>query len=110
MKEFKNMFFGIFFVIFAQGCATVGTINEAVVEGIADTTDTVFTGVSKVTGAVINETGNVLQTGAELGVGIVQGAGDIVAGSVEVVADSVNESTDAVQDGEAKDEEAPKKD
>ena len=109
MKEFKNMFFGIFFVIFAQGCATVGTINEAVVEGVADTTETVFTGLSKVTGAVVNEAGNALQTGAELGVGIVQGAGDIVAGSVEVVADSVNESTDAVQDKKEEAKEEPKK-
>ena len=106
MNNFKNAFLGIFFVIFAQGCATVGTINEAVVEGVADTTDTVFTGLSKVTGAVVNEVGGVIQTGAELGVGVVQGAGDIVAGSVEVVADSVNESTDAVQeDKEVKEEQ-----
>ena len=53
MKEFKNVFFGIFFVIFAQGCATVGTISDAVIEGVADTTDTVFTGAAKVTGAVV---------------------------------------------------------
>jgi len=109
MKGFKNMFFGIFFVIFAQGCATVGTINEAVVDGVSDTADTVFTGVAKVTGAVVNEAGNVLQTGAELGVGIVQGAGEIVAGSVEVVAEAVDESTDAVQDKKEEPKEEPKK-
>ena len=33
MKEFKNMFFGIFFVMFAQGCATVGAISDGVQQG-----------------------------------------------------------------------------
>ena len=108
MNNFKNAFLGIFFVIFAQGCASIGTINEAIVDGVSDTADTVFNGVSKVTGALVNEGGNILQTGAELGVGIVQGAGDIVAGSVEVVASAVDESTDSVQDDKESKEE-PKK-
>ena len=34
MNTFKNMFFGLFFVIFAQGCSTLSTINTAVVDGV----------------------------------------------------------------------------
>ena len=109
MNNIKNMFFGLFFVMFAQGCSTLGTINNAVVDGVSSTVDTAVNGVATVGGAIINETGNLVETGAELAVGIGQGVGDIAAGSLEVIAETVEENTDAVQgDKEEKAEEEKK--
>ena len=109
MNKFKNAFLGIFFVVFATGCSTLSTINTAVVDGVSSTVDTAFNGVATVGGAIINEAGDIVQTGAELGVGIVQGTGDIVAGSVEVIAETVDSNTDAVQSDKEKPKEEPKK-
>ena len=109
MNNIKNMFFGLFFVMIAQGCSTLSTINTAVVDGVSSTVDTAVTGVATVGGAVINEVGDLAETGAELVVGVGQGVGDIAAGSLEVIAETVDENTDAVQsDKEEKAEEEKK--
>ena len=41
MNNFKNAFLGIFFVIFAQGCASVGTVIDGGKELVVNTVDTV---------------------------------------------------------------------
>lgn len=111
MKELKNVFFGIFFVMFAQGCATVGTVIDGGKQLATDTLDTVTGTASSVVGSVASDVGSIVQTGAEVGVGLVQTAADTGAGLVKVVADEVNDQTDALQEGEAKEEpkEEPKK-
>ena len=107
MKGWKNAFFGIFFVIFAQGCATVGTVIDGGQKLATDTLDTVTGTASGIVGSVANDVGSVVQTTAEVGVGLVQTAADTGAGLVQVVADEVNQQTDALQEEEPKEE--PKK-
>ena len=109
MKGLKNIFFGIFFVMFAQGCSTLSTINTAVVDGVSSTVDTAVNGVATVGGAIINEAGDIVETGAELAVGVGQGVGDIAAGSLEVIAETVDSNTDAVQSDKEEPKEEPKK-
>jgi len=109
MNTFKNMFFGLFFVIFAQGCSTLSTINTAVVDGVSSTVDTAVNGVATVGGAIINEAGDLVETGAELAVGVGQGVGDIAAGSLEVIAETVDSNTDAVQSNKEEKAEDEKK-
>lgn len=110
MKNMKYMFLGLFFVIFAQGCSTLSTINSAVIDGVSSTVDTAVNGVATVGGAVINEAGDLVETGAELVVGVGQGVGDIAVGSLEVIAETVDENTDAVQSDKDEAKEKPKKD
>ena len=107
MKELKNAFLGIFFVMFAQGCATVGTVIDGGKELATNTIDTVTGTASTVVGSVANDVGSIVQTGAEVGVGLVQTATETGAGLVQVVADEVNQQTDALQEEEPKEE--PKK-
>ena len=111
MNKFKNAFLGIFFVVFAQGCATVGTVIDGGKQLATDTLDTVTGTASSVVGSVASDVGSIVQTGAEVGVGLVQTAADTGAGLVKVVADEVNDQTDALQDSDAKEEskEEPKK-
>ena len=108
MDKLKNTLFGIFFVMFAQGCATVGAISDGVQEGVAGTVDVVLGTTSNIVTTVVDEGSRIGQAGAEL-VGIGQTAGDLVAGTVEAVADVVDESTDAVQKDEAEPKEEAKK-
>ena len=105
-NKLKNVFFGVFFVMFAQGCATVGAISDGVQEGVAGTVDVVLGTTSNVITTVVDEGSKIGQAGAELVVGIGQTAGEVVAGTVETVATVVDESTNAVQDDkeEAKEE------
>tara|TARA_R110000868_G_scaffold55661_4_gene173028 strand:+ start:152 stop:481 length:330 start_codon:yes stop_codon:yes gene_type:complete len=109
MDKLKNTLFGIFFVMFAQGCATVGAISDGVQKGVAGTVDVVLGTTSNIVTTVVDEGSRIGQAGAELVVGIGQTAGDLVAGTVEAVADVVDESTDAVQDKEAEPKEEAKK-
>ena len=111
MNNIKNMFFGVFFVMFAQGCATVGTVIDGGQELATNTIDTVTGTGSGIVGSVANDVGSIVQTGAEVGVGLVQTAADTGAGLVKVVADEVNDQTDALQDEDKKEEakEEPKK-
>ena len=106
MNKLKNAFFGIFFVIFAQGCATVGTVIDGGQELATNTIDTVTGTASGIVGSVASDVGSIVQTTAEVGVGLVQTAADTGAGLVKVVADEVNDQTDALQE-EPKEE--PKK-
>ena len=104
MNNIKNMFLGLFFVMFAQGCATVGTVIDGGQKLATDTLDTVTGTASGIVGSVANDVGSVVQTTAEVGVGLVQTAADTGAGLVQVVADEVNEQTDALQEEESKEE------
>ena len=72
MKELKNVFFGIFFVMFAQGCATVGAISDGVQQGVAGTVDVVLGTTSNVVTTVVDEGSRIGQAGAELVVGVGQ--------------------------------------
>ena len=107
MNNLKNAFLGIFFVIFTQGCASVGMAIDGGKELVTNTVDTVTSTSANIVGAVASDVGSVVQTGAEVGVGLVQTAADTGAGLVKVVADEVNEQTDAIQEEEPKEE--PKK-
>jgi len=109
MDKLKNTLFGIFFVMFAQGCATVGAISDGVQEGVAGTVDVVLGTTSNIVTTVVDEGSRIGQAGAELVVGVGQTAGDLVAGTVEAVADVVDESTNAVQKNEEEPKEEAKK-
>jgi len=98
MNKFKNAFLGIFFVVFAQGCATVGTVIDGGKQLATDTLDTVTGTASSVVGSVASDVGSIVQTGAEVGVGLVQTAADTGAGLVKVVADEIDEQTDELQE------------
>ena len=104
MNNLRNAFLGIFFVIFTQGCATVGMAIDGGKELATNTIDTVTGTASGIVGAVANDVGSIVQTGAEVGVGLVQTATETGAGLVEVVASNVDAQTDALQDKEAKEE------
>lgn len=108
MNSIKNMFLGVFFVIFAQGCATVGTVIDGGKELATNTIDTVTGTASSVVSSVANDVGSVVQTTAEVGVGLVQTATETGAGLVATVADEVNNQTDALQEGEEKPKEEKK--
>ena len=55
MNNMKNMFFGLFFVMFAQGCATVGMAIDGGKELVTDTVDTVVGTASNITIAVAED-------------------------------------------------------
>ena len=109
MNKLKNVFFSVFFVMFAQGCATVGTVIDGGKQLATDTIDTVTGTASGIVGSVASDVGSIVQTGAEVGVGLVQTAADTGAGLVKVVADEVNQQTDALQDDKEETKEEPKK-
>ena len=70
MNKLKNVFFGVFFVMFAQGCATVGAISDGVQQGVAGTVDVVLGTTSNVVTTVVDEGSRIGQAGAELVVGV----------------------------------------
>ena len=109
MKGLKNAFFGIFFVIFAQGCATVGTVIDGGQELATNTIDTVTGTASGIVGSVANDVGSIVQTGAEVGVGLVQTAASTGAGLVETVQAEIDNQTDALQDDKEEPKEEAKK-
>ena len=106
MNKLKNTLFGIFFVMFAQGCATVGTVIDGGKELATNTVDTVTGTASGIVGSVASDVGSIVQTGAEVGVGLVQTAANTGAGLVETVQAEIDNQTDALQE-EPKEE--PKK-
>jgi hypothetical protein len=109
MKGLKNAFFGIFFVIFAQGCATVGTVIDGGKELATNTVDTVTSTASGIVGSVASDVGSIVQTGAEVGVGLVQTAANTGAGLVQTVQAEIDNQTDALQDDKEETKEEPKK-
>ena len=109
MTNISKMFLSTFFIILAQGCATVGAISDGVQKGVAGTVDVVLGTTSNIVTTVVDEGSRMGQAGAELVVGIGQTAGDLVAGTVQAVAKVVDESTDAVQDKEEEPKEEAKK-
>ena len=97
MKELKNVFFGIFFVLFAQGCASVGTVIDGGKELVTNTVDTVVGTASGVAVAVAEDVSDISTTALEVGAGI-----------VETVSDEIDKQTDELQEDEKPKEETKK--
>ena len=97
MKELKNVFFGIFFVLFAQGCASVGTVIDGGKELVTNTVDTVVGTASGVAVAVAEDVSDISTTALEVGAGI-----------VETVSDEIDAQTDELQEDEKPKEETKK--
>ena len=98
MNAFKNMFFGLFFVIFAQGCATVGMAIDGGKELVTNTVDTVVGTASDITIAVAEDVSDISTTALEVGAGV-----------VKTVSDEIDEQTDELQDPKEEKTEDEKK-
>jgi hypothetical protein len=96
MNNFKYAFLGIFFVIFAQGCASIGTVIDGGKELVVNTVDTVVGTASEVAVSVATDVSDISTTALEVGAGI-----------VETVSDEIDKQTDELQEEEPKEE--PKK-
>ena len=81
------MFFGLFFVMFAQGCATVGTAIDGGKELVVNSVDTVVGTASDITVAVAEDVSDISTTALELGAGV-----------VETVSNEIDEQTDELQE------------
>ena len=90
----KNMFFGLFFVMFAQGCAPVGMAIDGGKELVTDTVDTVVGTASNITIAVAEDVSDISTTALEVGAGV-----------VKTVSDEIDEQTDELQE-DSKEEKA----
>ena len=97
MKVFKNVFFGIFFVIFAQGCATVGMAIDGGKELVTNTVDTVVGTASDITIAVAEDVSDISTTALEVGAGV-----------VKTVSDEIDKQTDELQEDKKPKEETKK--
>lgn len=95
MESLKNMFFGLGFVIFVQGCASIGTAIDGGKELVVNTVDTVVGTASDITVSVAKDVSDVSTTALEIGAGV-----------VEAVSDEIDEQTDEMQEEKAE----PKKD
>lgn len=89
----KNMFLGLFFVIFTQGCASIGTAIDGGKELVVNTVDTVVGTASDVTVSVAKDVSDISTTALEIGAGV-----------VEAVSDEIDDQTDELQDSEEKPE------
>lgn len=98
MKSINNMFLGLFFVIFTQGCATVGMAIDGGKELVTDTVDTVVGTASKITIAVAEDVSDISTTALEVGAGV-----------VKTVSDEIDEQTDELQE-DSKEKSEVKKD
>ena len=87
MNNMKNMFFGLFLVMFAQGCATVGMAIDGGKELVTDTVDTVVGTASNITIAVAEDVSDISTTALEVGAGV-----------VKTVSDEIDEQTDELQE------------
>ena len=87
MNNMKHMFFGLFFVIFTQGCATVGMAIDGGKELVTDTVDTVVGTASNITIAVAEDVSDISTTALEVGAGV-----------VKTVSDEIDEQTDELQE------------
>ena len=90
MKEFKNVFFGVFFVIFAQGCASVGGAWNAGTEIVTGTVDSVVGGAATMAVAITDDARNI----ADVTI-------DTAQGVVKTVAENVDKQTDELQKDDA---------
>jgi len=93
MENMKNMFLGLFFVIFTQGCASIGTAIDGGKELVVNSVDTVIGTASDITVAVAEDVSDISTTALEIGAGV-----------VEAVSDEIDEQTDELQDSEEKPE------
>ena len=98
MNNIKNMFFGLFFVIFTQGCATVGMAIDGGKELVTNTVDTVVGTASDITIAVAEDVSDISTTALEVGAGV-----------VKTVSDEIDEQTDELQDPKEQKAEEEKK-
>ena len=97
MNNFRNMFFGLFFVIFTQGCASIGTAIDGGKELVVNSVDTVVGTASDITVSVAQDVSDISTTALEIGAGV-----------VGAVSDEIDEQTDALQDENKPEEEAKK--
>ncbi len=97
MKELKNVFFGIFFVLFFQGCATVGMAIDGGKELVTNTVDTVVGTASDITIAVAEDVSDISTTALEVGAGV-----------VKTVSDEIDEQTDELQEDKEESKESKK--
>ena len=93
MNNIKNMFFGLFFVIFTQGCATVGMAIDGGKELVTNTVDTVVGTASDITIAVAEDVSDISTTALEVGAGV-----------VKTVSDEIDDQTDELQEPKAEEE------
>ena len=87
------MFFGLFFVIFTQGCATVGMAIDGGKELVTNTVDTVVGTASDITIAVAEDVSDISTTALEVGAGV-----------VKTVSDEIDDQTDELQEPKAEEE------
>ena len=99
MNNIKNVFFGMFFVIFAQGCATVGTVIDGGKELATNTVDVVVGTASDVAVSVAEDVSDISTTALEVGAGVVQ-----------TVSDEIDKQTDELQEDSKEEKPEAKKD
>ena len=83
----------LFFVIFTQGCASIGTAIDGGKELVVNTVDTVVGTASDVTVSVAQDVSDISTAALEIGAGV-----------VEAVSDEIDDQTDELQDSEEKPE------
>tara|TARA_B100000900_G_scaffold414025_1_gene439489 strand:+ start:796 stop:1092 length:297 start_codon:yes stop_codon:yes gene_type:complete len=98
MNNIKNMFFGMFFVMFAQGCATVGMAIDGGKELVTNTVDTVVGTASDITIAVAEDVSDISTTALEVGAGV-----------VSTVSDEIDKQTDELQEDSKEEKPEEKK-
>ena len=72
MKSINNMLLGLFFVIFTQGCASVGAVIEGGKELATNTVDVVVGTASDVAVSVAEDVSDISTTALEVGAGVVK--------------------------------------
>ena len=87
MEGLKNMFLGLFFVIFTQDCASVGAVIEGGKELATNTVDVVVGTASDVAVSVAEDVSDISTTALEVGAGV-----------VKTVSDEIDEQTDELQE------------
>ena len=97
MKSINNMLLGLFFVIFTQGCATVGMAIDGGKELVTNTVDTVVSTTSDITVAVASDVSDISTTALEVGAGV-----------VKTVSDEIDKQTDELQEDSKEKSEAKK--
>ena len=98
MNNMKNIFFGFFFVIFNQGCASIGTAIDGGKELVVNSVDTVVGTASDITVSVAKDVSDISTTALEIGAGV-----------VTAVSDEIDEQTDELQE-DSKEKPESKKD
>lgn len=89
MKSLLSILAGLFFFV---GCASVGAVIEGGKEFTTGVIDGSVNAVSTISGAVLEDASNIVETTAE-----------VTAGVVDTVAKEVDEQTDELQDTPKKD-------